>query len=458
MPQPTVPHPGREASAETSRVPPAPPGYPLVGHFPVLRDVLSAAERFRELGDVVKLRLPPYDVYLILHPDDLERFLVRDHELYRKDFTTRILEGLLGQGLLVNEGASWRAQRRIVQPEFTPRRVDSFVESMAGCTEPALGRFQSLQGSSVDLHAEMMRLTLDIAGRTLFGAETSEVAGEIGGLVERFLVHYLGFMSTGLRWPDWVPTPGNLRNRQDVARLNQIVQSIIDERRRAAQPGNDLLSRLIAARDEAGRPMSDSLLRNESITMLLAGHETTALLLTFCLMLVGQHPEVEARLVEELHQHAPGGRPSAAQLTQLTYMDIVLRESLRLYPPAYSIGREALVDTELGGYRIKKGDQVWAFQWVTQRDPRFFRDPSAFRPERWLGEETRDLPRFAYFPFGGGPRICPGAHFSLVEAKIVLVMLLSRFRFELESQAVPRLLPSVTIRPKGGLKARVFAR
>lgn len=434
-----------------------PPGYPLVGHFPLLKDVLGAAERFRELGDIIKIRLPPYDVYFVYHPHDVEQLLVRNHELYRKDFSTRILENILGQGLLINEGASWRAQRRIVQPELTPRRSESFVESMVACTEPALQRLERRQGPVVDLHAEMTRLTLDIAGRTLFGTETSQLAGEIEQIIERFLTHYLGFMSTGLRWPDWLPTPGNRRNKRDLVRLNEIVQGIVLDRRRAPTPGSDLLSRLIAARDEAGRPMSDSLVRDEAVTMLLAGHETTALLLTFCLMLIAQHPEVEARLLEELHTHVGSGRPSAEQLSRLSYLDVVLRETLRLYPPAYSIGREALVDTELGGVAIPKGAQVWLFQWVIHRDPRFYRDPKAFRPERWLGEEAQSLPRFAYFPFGGGPRICPGAHFAVVEAKVVLAMLLPRFRFQLAG-GTPRLQPSVTIRPKGGLPARVFPR
>lgn len=440
-----------------TRVAPTPPGYPLIGHFPLLKDLLGAAERFRELGDIVKIRLPPHDVYFVYHPRDLEQLLVRDHELYRKDFTTRILEHILGQGLLINEGASWRAQRRIVQPEFTPRRGESYVEAMALCAEPSLTRLERRREPSVDLHAEMMRLTLDIAGRTLFGTETAQLAEEIGEIIERFLAHYLGFLNTGVRWPDWLPTPGNRRNRQDLARLDEIVRGIVTERRRAATPGNDLLSRLIAARDEAGRPMSDELLRDEAVTMLLAGHETTALLLTFCLMLVAEHPEVEERLLSELNSHVGKEQPTAAKLAQLSYLDVVLRETLRLYPPAYSIGREALVETELGGVAIPKGAQVWTFQWATQRDPRFYREPLAFRPERWLNGETRDLPRFAYFPFGGGPRICPGAHFSLVEAKVVLAMLLPRFRFELV-RGIPRLLPSVTIRPKGGLPARVYAR
>jgi cytochrome P450 len=455
MPSPS-PSPLPSPTKPAVRAAVEPPKLPLVGHFPSMFRVLEAAERFRELGDVVKIRLPPHDVYLLFQPRDIEQLLVRDHELYRKDWTTRMLSNILGQGLLVNEGASWRAQRRIVQPELTPRRGESYVDSMIDCTEPALARLKP--GQSVDLHAEMLRLTLDIVGRTFFGTQTSEIAAEICEIVEFFLVHYLGFMGTGLRWPDWVPTQGNRRAARNLARLNHIMHGIVADRRRAPTPGNDLLSRLMAARDEHGQPMSDSLLRDEAVTMLLAGHETTALLLTFCLMLVAQHPEVEQRILAELAAHTDGGRPGAAQLAQLGYLDAVLRETLRLYPPAYAIGREALVDTEIGGCPIPKGKQVWAFQWATQRDPRFYRDPERFRPERWLGQEAAQLPRFAYFPFGGGPRICPGAHFSLLEAKVTLALLLPRFRFELLRKGPPTLLPSVTVRPKGGLPARVHAR
>jgi cytochrome P450 len=202
--------------------------------------------------------------------------------------------------------------------------------------------------------------------------------------------------------------------------------------------------------------MSDSLLRDEAVTMLLAGHETTALLLTFCVMLVAGDPAVEARLREELGRLG-SDRPTAAQLATLPYLDAVLRETLRLYPPAFAIGREALVDTEIGGHPIRRGAQVWAFQWATQRDARFFADPLAFRPERWLDAETARLPRFAYFPFGGGPRVCPGNHFALIEAKVVLALLLRERRFELVRRERPKLLPTATIRPLGGLPVRVLA-
>jgi cytochrome P450 len=386
--------------------------------------------------------------------------LVQEHERFQKDWTTRILKNILGQGLLVNEGASWRKQRRIIQPELTPRRIDTYVSSMVECVARALPRFaaRGAQQPQLDLHAEMMRLMLDVAGRTLFGTDTDQVATEIGDILEQFLVHFLGFFGTTLRFPDWLPTAGNRKARANLARLRAIVAEVIAARRADRSQGNDLLSRMIAARDEQGKPMPDSLLSDEAVTMLLAGHETTALLLTFALMLVSQDPEVEHKLLSELREQQVGAQPSAAELARLPYLDAVLRETLRLYPPAYSIGREALEDTEIGGCTIPRGAQVWLFQWSVHRDPRFYQQPEQFRPERWLSPEISALPRFAYFPFGGGPRICPGAHFSLVEAKVVLAMLLPRFSFDLLHKGRPRLSPSVTIRPKGGLLAHVRPR
>jgi cytochrome P450 len=434
---------------------------PLLGHFYIARDMLGFAERFRALGDVVKLRLPPHDVYVLNQPRDIEQLLVVEHERFRKDWTTRILEHIIGQGLLVNEGAAWRKQRRIIQPEFTPRRIDSYVASMTECTERALSRLaqrtERMSTGPCDLHAEMLRLTLDIAGQTMFGAETESVAQELAAIIEQFLQHYLGVFGTGIRLPAWLPTRGNRQNRVNQARLRTIIREFIAARRQATTPGNDLLSRLIAARDEQGQPMPDGLLADEAITMLLAGHETTALLLTFALMLLAQHPEVAQRVCSELTPLC-GKKPTPAELENLPYLDAVLRETLRLYPPAYAIGREALEDTQIGTCTIPRGAQVWAFQWTVQRDPRFYPEPTEFRPERWLTGETAQLPRFAYFPFGGGPRICPGSHFSLVEAKVVLAMLLPRWSFQLVSQTPIKLVPSVTIRPKGGLWAHVRAR
>jgi cytochrome P450 len=442
-------------SAEAQRRPVSPPGYPLIGHVPLLFDLLKMAEQLRDLGDVVKLRVPPYELYILNHPRDIEELLVDKHESFRKDWSTRILEPILGQGLLINEGASWRSQRRIVQPEFTPKRVESFVQTMAECSDRACARLVAKR--EVDLHAEMARLALDIAGRSLFGADTGHLAEDMAQIIEGFLRHYLGFMGSTLRLPDWVPTRANRQNARNHQRLASIVGDIIARRRAQGASGNDLLSRLISARDEHGKPMPERLLSDEVITMLLAGHETTALLLSFTLMLLGQNPEVGAQLAAELSTVDPG-QISPEVVAKLPYLDAVVRESLRLYPPAYSIGRESLEDVSLGGVQFPRGAQIWLFQWSVQRDPRFYREPTRYRPERWLSDETRGLPRFAYFPFGGGPRVCPGAHFSLVEAKVALLLLLTRLDIRVDDPNPPRLAPGATIRPRGPIRARVEPR
>lgn len=443
------------ANLASRSVPVRPRGYPLLGHFPLLFDLLGASEGLRALGDLVQLRVPPYDVFILNHPRDIEALLVDNHDKLRKDWTTRQLAPILGQGLLINEGASWKRQRRIVQPEFTPRRVESFVETMAACSGVATTRLADAR--TVDLHSEMMRFALDVAGRTLFGADVGHLAQEMTQIIDGFMRHYLGFMGTTLRIPDWVPTRANRENARNHARLNAIVGDIIARRRAAATPGNDLLSRLLAARDEQGQPIPEQLLTDEVITMLLAGHETTALVLSFTLMLLGQHPEVAQQVEAEL-SHVDAGALTPEALGKLTYLDAVLRESMRLYPPAYSIGREALEELKIGGVTLPRGSQIWLFQWSVQRDARFYREPLQFRPERWLNDETKGLPRFAYFPFGGGPRVCPGAHFSLVEAKVALAHLLTRMRVHVDDPRPPLLAPGATLRPKGPLRARVELR
>jgi cytochrome P450 len=335
--------------------------------------------------------------YLVSHPDDIEQILRCDHRIFIKDKVTRLLGGFLGKGLLTNEGELWRRQRHLAQPAFQIEQIQKYAKVMVAFTDSMLRDWR--HGDTRDLHAELMRLTLDIVAQTLFGTSVEGKAQPVGQAMEVIMRHF----ATIAPWFPWLfrlPTPGNIRFRKAQAELNQIIYETIAQRRSGGCEGDDLLARLLAARDEDGSQMTDRQLRDEVVTLFLAGHETTALSLCFTFYLLAQHPEVEARLLDELRQVLEGRLPTAADVPRLHYAEWVVRESLRLYPPAPAIGREAIEDCEIGGYRMAKGSQFSLVQWVVHRDPRWFEDPEAFKPERWDHDLVKRLSRCAYFPFG----------------------------------------------------------
>jgi cytochrome P450 len=710
---------GRSHPRPARSVPVSPRAYPLVGHLPLLRDVLTAAAQLRSLGDVVKLRLPPHDVFVLHHPRDIEQWLVHEHAAFRKDWSTKALDQVLGQGPLISEGQPWRRGRRLAQGELSARRVEALVPRMQACIDGLLAHLldaasraeaprvparspsappsppspppselarppsmspaaqseapapeddanrpttlyreadpvapptelstaapspapdpESLQGrpdagvpagettaapanvaapavaepasvsasdsqpepeaeaatarepaadsdaapqappaskpaaaqaavpstrapeprrevdpaaptetataagstplpepvpassaapvpepvpasvaasapepassaepsrnatppepsraddlaSAVrakvgaaadsgasedaqelstpggapwDLLELMVRLSLDIAVSTLLGPDADRVAPALQPLLEEFLRQQLG-SAPGLKLPDWLPTRGNRRARANHARIGQLVAEAVGQRRAAGeavalQP--DLLGRLLRAHDDAGALLTDAQVTEEALAHLLLGHEPTALLLTFAITLIAQHPDVERRVLAELDQHAsyPGESPLAA-VERLPYLDAVLRETLRLYPSAYAVAREAVADAKIGECTIPRGAQVWAFQWSVQRDPRFFHMPERFRPERWVHGETRDLPRFAYFPLTGGLRASPGAHYVMAQVKLALARLLPRLSFRLVVPGVPAVVAGSSLRPKEGVPVYVALR
>jgi cytochrome P450 len=303
----------------------------------------------------------------------------------------------------------------------------------------------------------MMRLTLAIAAKTLFDAEVDDDASAVGTalrvLQENFLVRFNSLVPV----PMWVPTPTNLRLRRAIRRLDEIIYRFIRQRRLSGKEGADLLSILLHARDDEGR-MTDRQLRDEAMTLFLAGHETTALTLSWAWHLLATHPEAEERLVAEV-RHVLGGRlPAVGDLPRLKYAEGVVLEALRLYPPAYTIGREALAECVVGGYRVPRGTTILMSEWVVQRDPRWFDRPEEFRPERWQGDLAQRLPRYAYFPFGGGPRLCIGNTFAMMETVLVLATIAPRFRFTAvpDHPIVP--WPTFTLRPRYGIPAVIAPR
>jgi cytochrome P450 len=440
-----------------TKTPPGPPGHWLLGHtFAYERDPLGFMTRCaREYGDVVSLRFPGMPTVMFNHPDQIEYVLRTAHQNFIKDKFTRRMKPLLGEGLLTSEGAQWRRQRRLVQPSFHHAQIQQYGAVMVADADRMLRDWKP--GETRNIHHEMMRLTLQIVARTLFDVDVAGEAKEVGELLEivmDFFVNPLNLLPGRL----WIPTPLVLRFRRAAKRLDAIIRRMIEDRRPAAARSTDLISRLLTARDEAGAAMSDQQIRDELITLFLAGHETTALTLTYCFWLLGQNPHAEGKLVEELQTVLGGRPPTAADAPRLTYTEWVVKESMRLYPPAWGVARQAIDDCEVGGWFIPKGTQLALTQWIVHRDARWFDEPEEFKPERWADDLQRRLPRGAYFPFGDGPRICIGQGFAMLEAVLLLATIAQRFRLRLVPDQRFELVPSITVRPRYGVQVVVEPR
>ena len=437
-------------------LPPGPRGrFPTGNLLDYTRDHLGFLTRCaREYGDVVGLRFVNVPVYLLNSPDHIEYVLVRNNRNFIKSRGERVSLGFLGQGLLTSEGSFWRRQRRLAQPAFHRERISSYGEVMVQSAERMTATWRD--GEARDVHRDMMRLTLEIVARTLFGvplkpAEFEEVGGALAVIAERFT----GRGGVFFQVPEKVPTPGNLRFKGALRQLDTLIYGIIRSRRESGEEvgsRGDLLSMLLAARDEeTGEGMGDRQLRDEVMTILLAGHETTANALSWSWRLLAKHPEAENKLHDELDEVLAGRPPAVEDLPRLRYADMVVKESLRLYPPAWAFGREAVGDCEIGGYHVPAGTQLIMSQWVTHRDPRFYEVPAEFRPERWKDGLAERLPRYAYFPFGGGPRLCIGQSFAKMEAVLLLATMAQRFRLRPVPGERTTPQPSITLRPRNGM-------
>jgi cytochrome P450 len=406
-------------------------------------------------GDITGMRYFNFRVFFINNPDYIEDVLVNNARKFHKGRVLQANKGVFGEGLLTSEGSFWLRQRRLAQPAFHRARIAAYAETMVQYTERLLESWHD--GEERDIHEEMMRVTLQIVGKTLFDADVAKDAQEVGQSLE-LLMELSADFGKAIMIPEWVPTLHNLRKARAIRKLDKIIYRIIEERRESERDTGDLLSMLLAARDDDGSRMTDKQLRDESITLFLAGHETTANALSWTWWLLAQDPEAESKLHAELDSLLGGRAPTLDDVPKLKYTEQVLTESLRLYPPAWGTARIAMEDHEIGGYHIPKGAGVSLTQWTMHRDPRWFTDPEIFRPERWEDGLAKRLPRFAYFPFGGGPRQCIGNTFALMEATLVLATIAQNFRFRLVAghKVVP--LPSITLRPRHGIRAFLEAR
>jgi cytochrome P450 len=437
--------------------PPGPKPHFLIGNVPLAgRDPLSLFLQWaREFGDIFYYRAAWLHVYFLNDPDLIESVLVRKYQNLQKDRVIRNSRWFFGQGLLTSEGDFWLRQRRLSQPAFHRERVAAYARIMTDYTGQMLAEWKP--GDVYDIHHEMMQLTLRIVVRALFNVE-AEQTGIISAALNALMRNATGIRMLLPPMARYLPTPAMIEFRRAVRHLDETVYRIIERRRADGCDSGDLLSMLMQVQDEDGTRMTDKQLRDEVLTFLLAGHETTALALSWTWHLLAQHPEVEQKLHSELDRVLCGRAPEFSDLSALLFTDSVIKESMRLYPPAWSLARTVVSEIEVRGYRIPAGSNLVMSQWIMHRDPRYFSNPESFYPGRWLDEKSHKLPRFAYFPFGGGPRQCIGAAFAQMEAVLLLATIAQRFRLRAvpEHPVIP--VPSFTLRPKHGIRMTIERR
>jgi cytochrome P450 len=439
--------------------PPGPPGVPILGNaVDALRDPIALfCAGTADYGDIVGFHMLNMRYVLVNAPDAIRHVLVENPKNYTKSRNYAGLKVLLGEGLLTAEGETWRRQRKLMQPAFHRERIASFVETMGACTTDMLARW-SVEGSGrlIDVHREMVRLTFRIVGRTLLSEELDGDSREIGEALNVALRWANDYVESLVRIPPAVPTRANRRMRAAARKFDSLIQRLIDERRRGVVPKPDLLSMLLDARDEdTGEAMSDMQLRHELLTMVAAGHETTANALSFALYLLSKHPEWMRAVRKEADAVLGDRTPTVDDVRKLTTTSMVVEETLRLYPPAWVFERQALGEDEIGGFAIPKDAVVGICPFVLHRSPKLWENPEGFDPTRFSPAAKEARHKYAYLPFGGGPRTCIGNVFALTEATLVLAMIVKRFRLELLPGHDLVLDPLITLRPKGPLPMRV---
>jgi cytochrome P450 len=423
------------------------------------RDPLGFVVRLaRDFGDVVLLRMGHLHFYLFFHPDHVRHVLQENHQNYVKGPIIARAKVLIGEGLFTSEGTFWRRQRRLAQPAFHRARIAGLVDTMVAATAERLARWAepAAGGAVIDVAAEMSELTLTVVGRTLFGQDLSADAAVAGRALRAALAFTAERTMTYVALPIAIPTPKHRAFRRALAVLDRVVYDVIESRRREGGDRGDLLSMLMSAEDEeTGERMTARQLRDEVMTFFLAGHETTAVTLAWTWYLLAQHPEIAAGLEADVADVLGGRPPALEDLARLPRLRMVIEEAMRLYPPVWGIGRQAIADDVVGGYRLPAGTIVNLSPYVTHRHRDVWGDPERFDPGRFAPDAVTARPRFAYFPFSGGPRQCIGESFALIEAQLIAAMVLQRYRLGLTpgQQVEPEV--HLTLRPRGGLPMRL---
>lgn len=448
------------------RKPPGPTDW-LLG-FGIARQFQAAPLEYltdlqHRYGDMVYMRLGPYRSYWLFHPDQIKEVLITKAKQFRRQGRqVEVLRQWDGDGLVTNDGEAWLRQRRLVQPAFHARRFGAYAESMVGVTNRLADRWQQQLPREVEINEAMTSLTLEIIAQTMFGVAVTEDTAKLGAAVADLSAVAMRESSQPFNTPSWLPLPFVRRKRAATELLDRTIRRIIAERRASGADKGDLLSMLLQAVDDEGdgRGMSDQQARDEALTLFLAGHDTTAGTLAWVWYHLAKDPAIQDKVVAELEQTLAGRDASAADLPLLRYTEMVVKETLRLYPQAYLLfARFAAEPVAVGGYTIPKGAMVNTVVYVVQRDPRWWPEPGRFEPERFTPERMAKLPQCAFIPFGAGPRVCIGLNFALMEMVLIVATLLRRFRVALapgQGDAVP--LPLFSLHPKGGVRLTVAER
>jgi cytochrome P450 len=452
------------ASAELAW--PSTPSRRIFGHT---RDLMRegfipfATRAWQEVGDCFEFHVPGERIKVVVHPDDVEAMLLHRRHKYLKGASYDQFRRFVGMGLVTSEGELWRRERRTIQPSFHRDTIRDLATGMVIRTEQMLERWaqQHVRSSApFDVHAELMRLTLEIIAASLFELELGEVEDSISS---RVFSDSLGVISARItavmEAPSWLPTAGNRKLAHAVASLDRVVGQIIDARRQSGEDRDDLLGALLRARDEDGHPIDEALLRNEVLTMFLAGHETTAVALGWTLWLLSENPEVRARMISEIDAAVGRATPTIDDIAKLGYVKQVFRESMRMIAPVWAGARNCVERDTLGkGYPIEPGERVMNVVWLTHRHPEFWPDPERFDPERFEPQRFAAQHKFAYLPFAAGPRKCIGEHFAMLESILVLTRMFQRFDLSAASGFVPEMDFQLTTRPRQGLMMQLRER
>ena len=431
---------------------PAPKADPQLGHLVELgRDPIGFwMSCAKEYGDIVPLRLGKIPACLIRDPKLIEQVLC-DRTSFVKGEDYQILEDMFGKGLVTSDGDLWKRQRKLIQPLFLQERIANYAEIMVDYTEKMLNTWSD--GETIDISAEMMHITLNIAMKTIFNKDlTNDEAKIVAEALNLGMNWYESKRKQGFIFDRNNPTEEDLRYQQAFAQVDRAIYETIEHKRKNPDSSGDLLSLLMEVRDENGSKMSDRQLRDEAVTMILAGHETTSNTLSWTWMLLSKNPQVRAKLQQELEEVLGNKKPTAADYSRLHYTKMVIKESMRLYPAVVDISRQAIRECNLGDYKIPAGCIVMMSQWVSHRNPDYFPDPETFNPDRWANDLEKHLPKGVYFPFGDGQRICIGKGFALMEAVLLLGRISQKFQLDLLSDRPIIPQPSITLRPEKGIE------
>jgi cytochrome P450 len=429
------------------------------GHFiRFRRDPTEFLTELSRLGDVTFFRMGSQPGYFINHPEMVRDLFVLNAHKFKKGRALQRAKKLLGEGLLTSEGRSHLRQRRMIQPAFHRQRIAAYAETMVTYGERMAGKWRD--GEVRDIDKEMMHLTLQIVGQTLFSADVEDEADGVGQAMTTIIELFNFLLLPFSEWLEKLPLPHSRRFNRSRDTLNAVIYGIINERRRSGEDKGDLLSMLLMAQDEDdGTAMTDEEVRDEAMTLFLAGHETTANAMTFTWYLLSQNPAAEAKLHAEVDAVLAGRRPAVDDVPKLKFTECVVAEAMRLYPPAWAIGRLSLEEHMFGGFKVPKGSLVLASPYVGQRDERFWPDADKFVPERWETQSIKEAgQKNIYFPFGGGVRRCIGEGFAWTEAVLLVATFAQKWKLRLMPEQKIALHPMITLRPKYGMKMKIHER